>query len=66
MDIAWVYMGLGDLDGCFKWLEKAFDEHAFVDIFGFIRYFPLMEKVRRDPRFNDLLKRANLPLEPIT
>ena len=64
MDIAWVYVGLGDLDGCFKWLEKAFDEHAFF--FGFIRYFPLVEKVRRDPRFNDLLKRANLPLEPIT
>jgi len=68
MDIAWVYMGLGDLDGCFKWLEKAFDEHAFGDIFGFIRYFPLpsLEKVRRDPRFNNILKRANLPLEQIT
>ena len=64
MDIAWVYVGLGDLDGCFKWLEKGFDEHDFTNVFGFIRYFPLMEKVRRDPRFNDLLKRANLPLEP--
>jgi TolB-like protein/class 3 adenylate cyclase/Flp pilus assembly protein TadD len=63
IDIAWVYVGLGDLDGCFKWLEKAFDEHDFMNVFGFIRYFPLMEKVRRDPRFNDLLKRANLPLE---
>lgn len=68
MDIAWVYVGLGDLDGCFKWLEKAFDEHACQNIFGFIRYFPLpsVDKVRKDPRFNDLLKRANLPLEPIT
>lgn len=68
MDIAWVYMGLGDLDECFKWLEKAFDEHAFGDVFGFIRYFPLpsVEKVRRDPRFINILKRANLPLEQIT
>jgi adenylate cyclase len=64
VDIAWVYLGLGDLDECFKWLEKAFEEHAFF--FGFIRYFPLpsLEKIRRDPRFNELLKRANLPLEP--
>jgi uncharacterized protein (TIGR02996 family) len=65
VDIAWVYLGLGDLDRCFKWLEKALDEHDCQDIFGFIRYFPLpsVEKVRGDPRFNELLKRANLPLE---
>ena len=66
VDIAWVYLGLGDLDGCFKWLEKAFEDHACQDVFGFIRYFPLpsLEKVRRDPRFNELLERANLPLQP--
>jgi adenylate cyclase len=68
IDIAWVYLGLGDLDECFKWLEKAFNEHDFRNVFGFIRYFPLpsVEKARRDPRFNDLLKRANLPLESIS
>lgn len=67
MDIAWVYVGLGDLDGCFKWLEKALDERA-QNIFGFIRYFPLasLEKIRTDPRFDDLLRKANLPLEPKT
>jgi adenylate cyclase len=66
VDVAWVYLGLGDLDGWFKWLEKAFEIHACQNVFGFIRYFPLpsIEKVRRDPRFNELLKRANLPLEP--
>ena len=67
IDIAWIYLGLGDLDGCFEWLKKAFEDHVFQNVFGFIRYFPLptLRKVRMDPRFNELLKRANLPLEPI-
>jgi adenylate cyclase len=66
MDIAWVYLGLDDIDACFKWLHKAFQEHACQNLFGFIRYFPLpsVEKIRRDSRFNELLKKANLPLEP--
>ncbi|HUK51018.1 MAG TPA: adenylate/guanylate cyclase domain-containing protein [Terriglobales bacterium] len=64
IDIAWVYVGLDDLDECFKWLQNGFEQHDFTNVFGFIRYFPLMEKVRRDPRFNDLLKKANLLLEP--
>jgi TolB-like protein/cytochrome c-type biogenesis protein CcmH/NrfG len=65
MDIAWVYLGLGDLDKFFEWLEKAFEDHTFSNVFGFIRYFPLpsLGRVRSDPRFNELLKRANLPLE---
>ena len=62
-EIAWVYAGLNDLDECFKWLEQAFDQHE--RIFGTIRSFPLYDKVRKDPRFNQLLRRANLPSEEI-
>ena len=59
--IAWGYVGLNDLDACFKWLERAFDRRE--KIFGTIRFFPLYRKVRDDQRFNELLRRANLPLE---
>lgn len=62
--IAEVYNGLGDLDECFKWLEKAFNAHE-PDILWWWRFSPLAEKVRKDPRFNDLLRRANLPLVPV-
>jgi TolB-like protein/lipopolysaccharide biosynthesis regulator YciM len=63
-EIAWIYVGLNDLDECFKWLEKAFEKKEQY-FFGIIRSDPLYEKVRRDPRFNELLRSANLPLEPI-
>jgi len=61
-DIALAYVGLNDLDGCFKCLERAFENHE--RFFVQFRYFPFLEKARKDKRFNDLLRRANLP--PIT
>ena len=64
MDVAGVYMGLDDLDECFKWLERAFAREGYFN-FGFFRFNPQMEKVRRDPRFNAFLKKANLPLESV-
>ena len=60
-EIAGVYLGLDDLDECFKWLEKAYDAHE-EHFFRAFRFNPQLEKARRDPRFNALLKKANLPL----
>jgi adenylate cyclase len=58
-EIALIYAGLNDLDGCFKCLDRAFENHdRFFIVF---RYFPFLENVRKNKRFNDLLKRANLP-----
>jgi len=62
--IAWVYCVLDDIDECFVWLEKAFKARE-TKFFSFYRFSPLAEKVRKDPRFTDLLRRANLPLQPV-
>jgi TolB-like protein/Tfp pilus assembly protein PilF len=56
--IAFVYAGLNDLDECFKWLEYAIESREMF--LGWLRVYPLLEDVRRDPRFNELLKKANL------
>jgi TolB-like protein/Tfp pilus assembly protein PilF len=57
--IAQVFVALGDKDGAFEWLEKAYQRRALwlrnlkFDLF----YDPL----RADPRFKDLLRRVGLP-----
>ena len=56
--LAFVYAGLADLDECFKWLQYAFESREAF--FGWFRGYPLLENVRRDPRFAQLLKKANL------
>jgi adenylate cyclase len=56
--VALVYADLGDLDECFRWIDKAFSNHN-LPMFWF-RMDPRREDVRRDARFQDLLKRTNL------
>jgi hypothetical protein len=49
---------LGDLDDCFRWLEKAVEAHALP-----LQQFQLdpgLERVRKDPRFQAVLKKMNL------
>jgi len=58
--LAFIYAGLGDLDECFKWLEYAVESRE--GFFGWFRSNPMLEEVREDPRFAELLKKANLPL----
>jgi serine/threonine protein kinase/tetratricopeptide (TPR) repeat protein len=57
--LVWVYVGLGDRDRAFEWLEKAYEERAgrIVYVYGEPAFNPL----RSDPRFRDLLRRLNLP-----
>ena len=57
--IAFVYAGLGDLDECFRWLDYAYDKREIF--IGWFRRYPLLENVRSDKRFGELLKRARLP-----
>lgn len=56
--LAWFSALLGDLDECFRWLERAFETPPLP--FHALRFDPLFEQVRRDPRFPLLLKKANL------
>jgi len=53
---AWV--ALGDADEAFQWLERAFQERSLE--LTFIGVEPEMDRVRSDPRFQDLLRRMNL------
>jgi adenylate cyclase len=57
-DLANVCALLGDLDGCFRWLDRAVENHA-LPLQPF-RLDPRLEQVRTDPRFQTLLKRMNL------
>ena len=54
-----VYIGLGDMDQTFVWLEKAFQERS--NYIAYLRVFPLLDPVRSDPRFADLVRRVGLP-----
>jgi len=57
--IADVYVGLGEKDKAFEWLEKAFQERDIEPV------SPLLDPIREDPRFTDILQRMNLPLKDI-
>jgi len=54
-DLARVYVGLGDKDQAFAWLEKDFESHNAI-MPGYLYIAPL-DSVRDDPRFKDLTRR---------
>jgi TolB-like protein/Flp pilus assembly protein TadD len=53
-----IYLGLGELEQTFSWLDRAFDERA--GFLAFIKVEPMFDGVRSDPRFKDLLRRMGL------
>lgn len=57
--IAYVYVGLGDADQAFLWLDKACQEHSgyLIDV----KMDPSFDRVRGDRRFFELLRRLNFP-----
>jgi serine/threonine protein kinase/tetratricopeptide (TPR) repeat protein len=57
-DIAVVYVGLGDRDQAFVWLEKAYEERA-RPMLG-LKVNPRLDPLRSDPRFADLLRRVGV------
>jgi TolB-like protein/Flp pilus assembly protein TadD len=57
--IAVVYIGLGDKDHAFEWLQKAVEERN-IGLMEWIKVSPMFDPVRSDPRFTDLLRRMNL------
>ena len=54
-----VYIGLGDKDKAFEWLEKAFQERS--NFVAYLKVFPIADPLRSDPRYADLLRRVGLP-----
>jgi Flp pilus assembly protein TadD len=57
--VAPIYVGLGDKDSAFEYLEKAYEERSGRLVYlGVERAF---DPLRSDPRFQDLLRRLRLP-----
>ena len=52
------YLGLGDNEQAFYWLEQAYQEKS--DILLFLKTHPFFDPIRGDPRFADLVRRVGL------
>jgi TolB-like protein/Flp pilus assembly protein TadD len=50
------YLGLGDQDAAFVWLERAYAEKS--NILQFLKVHPFFDPLRNDPRFADLISRV--------
>lgn len=59
LGIVGIYIGLGDKDQAFVWLDRAFDQRS--DRLRQIKTNPIYDPLRSDPRFTDLLRRMKLP-----
>jgi len=57
-DFAVIHVGLGDKEGAFAWLEKAYREHSTW--LAYLRVEPRLDPLRSDSRFTDLLRRIDL------
>ena len=53
-----VYLGLGENEQAFVWLEEAYKERS--NMLQFVKVHPLFDPLRGDPRFADLLHRVGL------
>ncbi len=56
----WAYAGLGDKEQAFAWLEKSYQERR--DRIVWLNADPMLEPLRSDPRFDDLVRRVGLPM----
>ena len=52
------YLGLGDYEQAFAWLEQAYKEQS--NILQFLNGHPFFDPLRGDPRFADLVRRVGL------
>jgi tetratricopeptide (TPR) repeat protein len=53
-----VYIGLGDKEQAFVWLEKAYQERS--NYLAYLKVFPIIDPLRSDPRYADLVRRVGL------
>lgn len=55
------YLGLGDNEQAFAWLERGYQEHSAI--LGLLKVHPYFDPLRDDPRFADLVHRVGLDQE---
>ena len=53
-----IYIGLGEADLAFKWLEQAYQDRLWY--LALLSVDPLFDRLHGDPRFTDLVRRMNL------
>ena len=58
-NFAIIYAGLGDFDKAFEWFEQARKERS--GFLPFLKVEPIVDSLRGDSRFENLLKRIGLP-----
>ncbi len=56
------YLGLGDNEQAFVWLEKAYKEES--NLLQLLKVHPYFDPLRGDPRFTDLVHRVGLDQTP--
>ncbi len=54
--LAMIYVGLGDNDRVFEWLEKAYETRSWY--MTWLKVAPELDGLRQDPRFADLMRRV--------
>jgi adenylate cyclase len=54
--VALIYIGLDDREQALAWLEKAYEQHS--QMMFWLKTDPRFDKIRPDPRFQDLMRRA--------
>jgi TolB-like protein/Flp pilus assembly protein TadD len=57
-DIALLYVGLGEKDNAFEWLQNAYADRSVL-LIG-LKVEPMLDSLRSDPRFTHLMQRVGL------
>jgi hypothetical protein len=57
--VAIIYVGLGDLEQAFEWLEKAYEERNTE--LTFLKVDPRLDPLHSSSRFQELLKKVGFP-----
>jgi hypothetical protein len=53
-----VYLGLGENEQAFTWLQEAYKEQS--NMLQFVKMHPRFDPLRADPRFEHLVRRVGL------
>jgi Flp pilus assembly protein TadD len=60
-NLAIAYLGVGDTANFYRSLEATVTEHAFIITPGVLKIDPLFDVVKKDPRFEALVRKTGLP-----
>ena len=60
LNVALVYAYRGDLDQAFQWLDRAVASRD-INLGHRLKYDPIFDKLRGEPRYKELLRSMNLP-----